>query len=315
MAESGPKEAIAAGLCAFAEDEAPARRLADALGVALHTGEARSFPDGESLVRVPCRDSSVLLYRSLNDPYRLDPNSRLVEVLLAAAALRDQGARRLVLVAPYLSYMRQDAAFRPGEAVSQRLVGRLIAQAFDAVVSVDPHLHRTKSLADVFLGTEALAVSAAPALAALLRADSVPRDTLLIGPDEESSLLVWSLASALALDCAVAAKTRSGDRGVSVRLPAGPGPNGRPVILVDDVISTGATLVECARAAREAGATRIEALAVHALFPPEREADLRAAGLARGRCTDSLPHPCGTAALAPVLADALRGLVGRAGRR
>jgi ribose-phosphate pyrophosphokinase len=220
-----------------------------------------------------------------------------------------------VLVAPYLSYMRQDTAFRPGEAVSQRLVGRLVAETFDGVVSVDPHLHRTKSLGDVFPATAALAVSAAPALASLLQGEPVPRDTLLIGPDEESGSLVAAMASALGLEGATGEKTRRGDRTVSIRLPERPILSGRPVILVDDVISTGTTLVECARIASKAGASRIEALAVHALFAPEREAEFRAAGIARVRCTDSMPHPCGTAPLAPVLAAALRSFVGGAGRQ
>ncbi len=76
------------------------------------------------------------------------PNDKLIELLLAAEAARELGARHLTLVAPYLCYMRQDAAFRPGEAVSQRIDGRFLARSFDAVVTVDPHLHRTARLGD-----------------------------------------------------------------------------------------------------------------------------------------------------------------------
>ncbi|MCZ4328253.1 ribose-phosphate pyrophosphokinase-like domain-containing protein, partial [Brachybacterium paraconglomeratum] len=84
------------------------------------------------------------LYRSLDQP-----NEKLVELLLAARTARTLGAPHLTLVAPYLPYMRQDIAFSPGEAVSQRIVGPFLASLVDAVITVDPHLHRVASLRDV----------------------------------------------------------------------------------------------------------------------------------------------------------------------
>lgn len=275
--------------------------------------ETRAFPDGESLVRVEGPFRHAVVYRSLNDPGLHDPNTRLVEALLAASALRDQGAERLILVAPYLSYLRQDTAFRPGEAVSQKVVGRLIAEAFDGVVSVDPHLHRTRRLADIFPGVDAVAVSAAPALASLVRQDGFDKDTILIGPDQESRSQVAAVAAILGLEWEAAEKVRRGDRAVTVRLPAATNCKGRPVILVDDVISTGTTLMECARLLREKGAARIEALAVHALYAPDREDAFRAAGIAQVRCTDSLAHPAGRAPLAGLLAEAVKLILGGSG--
>jgi ribose-phosphate pyrophosphokinase len=254
------------------------------------------------------------LYRPLNDPASRDPNRRLVEAMLAASALHDLGAARLTLVAPYLAYMRQDVAFRPGEAVSQKVMGRTLAQSFDTVVTVDPHLHRTGSLAAVFPRASAIAVSAAPAMAAVLRADGISGDTLLVGPDEESKVQVSAVAAALGLEWVTAEKTRRGDRSVSIRLPPSLSVRNRSVVLIDDVVSTGMTLMECARLLRAGGAMHVEALAVHALFPPEREADFRSAGLARLRCTDSMAHPCATISLAGVLADSLKPILAEAAR-
>jgi len=282
---------------AFAEALAPAGRLAALLGIACRPVTTRRFPDGESLVRVAATGDNAILYRSLDHA-----NDRLVELLLAGAALRDRGARRVVLVAPYLGYMRQDTAFHPGEAVSQRVVGTLLAAHFDAVVTVDPHLHRIASLAEVMPGIAAVAVSAATALADTLRA-ALPRDTILIGPDAESRPWVESVAAPLGCEVLVGAKRRRGDRQVELTIAGIERVRGRPVLLVDDLISSGATLLGCAALLRAAGAGHIEACATHCLAGP---ADLRAlarAGIARIRSTDTVAGPTGSIAIAAVLAE------------
>ena len=139
-------------------------------------------------------------------------------ILFAAEALRRNGAKRLVLVAPYLCYMRQDAAFHPGEAISQKAVGRLLAGLVDRVITVDAHLHRTADIHDVFPGIEADNLSAMPAIADALRAAGLDPRTVVVGPDAESRPWVSDLASRLGVAHAVAQKTRRGDRSVEVAL-------------------------------------------------------------------------------------------------
>jgi len=105
----------------FADEAPAAHALADVLGgaVAPLEIERHRFPDGELKLRLPATlPEEVLVWRGLQQP-----NDKLVELLLTAQTARQLGARRLALVAPYLAYMRQDMAFRPGEAVSQRIVG------------------------------------------------------------------------------------------------------------------------------------------------------------------------------------------------
>ena len=125
-------------LAAFAGDWRPALRLAQGLGVALHRVEMHRFPDGEGMPIAPGGSPRVALYCSLDHP---DP--KLMPLLLAADAWRRRGVSRLILVAPYLSYLRQDSVFRAGEPLSRDVFGRLLGGAFDRVVTVDPHLHRT----------------------------------------------------------------------------------------------------------------------------------------------------------------------------
>ena len=246
------------------------------------------------------RCAHALLLRSLDDP-----NAKLVELLLASAALRDGGASRVILIAPYLAYMRQDMAFQPGQAVSQRAIGQLLAQWFDGVVTVDPHLHRIERLDQAIPGIPALALSAAPALVEALQEGLDPR-TVLVGPDSESRPWVASIAQPLGLDLLVGEKVRHGDRDVTLAIPGVERVAGRPVLMVDDVISSGTTLVACAALLRAAGASRIEAVATHALAMPADMERMAEAGIARIRASDSTTHPTATIPLAGVLADAIR---------
>ena len=119
----------------FDDEQGAALGLAQAAGLVPAPVQRHRFPDGEIRLRLPdALPERVVLLRTLDHP-----NEKLVDLLLAARTARLLGARHLTLVAPYLAYMRQDIAFVPGEAISQRIVGRFLAELFDAVVTVDPH--------------------------------------------------------------------------------------------------------------------------------------------------------------------------------
>lgn len=288
-------------LLAFADERAFARRLAAALGCRWQLIERHAFPDGETRLRLPpALPARVALLRGLQRP-----NERLAELLIAAPAARELGARRLALVSPYLGYMRQDMAFRPGEAVSQRHVGAALAAWFDAVVTVDPHLHRVASMDAVVPGRRGVALSAAPLLGAL--AARRARRPLLLGPDAEAGPWVRAAAQAAGLDAATCTKLRRGDRRVQVRLP----PldfGGREVVLVDDVASTARTLAAAARALRVRGAAAVDVAVSHALFVGDAGAVLAGAGVRRVWSSDTVPHPSNAVSVAALVAAALRAL-------
>ena len=286
-----------ATLHCFAEAAGPAKQLAALLGVQGTEVAVHRFPDGESLVRVAETGPVALLYRSLDDP-----NAKLVEVLLAASALRDGGARQVILIAPYLAYMRQDTAFRPGEAVSQRVIGRLLAGAFDGILTVDPHLHRVSALGEVIPDVPAIAITAAPLLAAAVDHDSAP---VLVGPDEESRQWVGAVARLAGLPFIVGRKQRRGDRDVIVTFEDAAQIAGRPVVLVDDLVSSGRTLIEAAAGLLAAGASRVDALAVHSLASAADIAAMHAAGIGSIRASDSVAGPLAQLPLAPALAQAI----------
>lgn len=280
---------------------AEATRLAERLGVPMHAIDVHRFPDGELRVTVGPAAATTIVYSSLDLP-----NDKLLALLFAAEALRRGGARRLVLVAPYLCYMRQDAAFQPGEAISQKVIGGLLAQAVDRVVTVDAHLHRTHDIRDVFPGIEADDLSAMPAIAEALRAANVDPATVVVGPDAESEPWVADLAGRLDLQHAVARKVRHGDRSVEIHFDDATLFSGRPALLVDDIVSSGGTLTTCVRALVAAGAMSVDAIVTHALFPPEMTAAMLGAGLRSIRSTSSVPHPTNAIPLDVTLAAALR---------
>ena len=291
-----------AQIIGFGDYAAQGKRLAAALGLPYAEAAVHTFPDGERRLRLPTPLAAhVIFCRSLNDP-----DHKLIELLLAAGSARDNGARRLTLITPYLAYMRQDIAFHPGEAVSQRIIGKLLAQAFDAVITVDAHLHRIDHLSQAIPLAHAINLSATGAMGDFI-AHECP-DALLLGPDGESEQWVAAVAAAAGgLDYGVATKTRRGDRDVSIDMP-GIDFHGRRVVLVDDVASTGRTLALAAHQARAAGATSTHCLVTHGLFVGDALAALKDAGVDKVWSTDSVTHPSNRIELAGLLAGAVRGI-------
>ncbi|MDO8878018.1 MAG: ribose-phosphate pyrophosphokinase [Pseudolabrys sp.] len=278
-----------------------AARLAALLGTAMHAVDVHRFPDGELRVTVGPVTPTTIVYASLDQP-----NDKLLSLLFAAEALRRGGATRLVLLAPYLCYMRQDTAFHAGEAISQKVIGRMIGETFDRVITVDAHLHRTRNIEDVFPKIEAEDLSAMPAIADFLGAHGLAAGTIVVGPDAESEPWVRDLARRLSADFAVARKVRHGDRSVEMSFADPSVFRGRPAVLVDDIVSSGGTVLACAKALRAAGAISVDAVISHALFPPDMTGTFMKGGLASVRSTHSVPHPTNAIVLDAMFAEALR---------
>jgi ribose-phosphate pyrophosphokinase len=283
----------------FETDNWLAADLARELDVEYRTIKVHVFPDGDTKVSVPGKARYPVICRALHDP-----NAKLIELLLAGSVLKDQRAEPVTLVAPYLPYMRQDKAFHRGEAVSQKVVGRMLADAFDRFIAVDPHLHRVAVLDKVFSGKPALALTAAPDMAKHLAHRRPDRTTLVVGPDIESTPLAESFANAAGLSWVTARKNRGGDRDVRIALPAGVDFN-RPVVIVDDIISSGTTIATLARLLKAAGSPRIEVYVTHALFDDKVVRTLKRAGVERTFSCDGIPHISNTISLAPLIAQGL----------
>lgn len=288
-------------LLCFDDYYEPAARLAQQLDIPCQQIKLHRFPDGESRVRLPEMEAEhLIICRSL-----AKPNDKLIELLLVAKTAREMGVKQLTLVAPYLCYMRQDMAFHSGEAVSQKIIGQYLAGLFDKLITVDPHLHRVHHLHDAIPCTQSLALSAAQALGEFLASHN--KHYVLLGPDEESQQWVSAIAETAGFPYAIANKTRFADKHVKIELPDIDVQQAH-VVLVDDMISTGHTMLETAQQLFRQGALSVNCLITHALFNQDTSLLLRNNGIESIWCTDSIIHPNNVIHLDKLLADGVRSL-------
>ena len=288
-------------LLSFDSYEVQSRKLAGALNLPCHIIQRHRFPDGEYKLTLPTRLSEhVIFCHSLDHP-----NEKLVELLLAAKSARELGAKVLTLVAPYLCYMRQDIAFHPGEAISQRIVGNFLADLFDNVITVDPHLHRIQHLEQAVPATRAVALSATSLMAKFLR-DRF-KDPILLGPDSESEQWVSAISKPNQWEYGICKKKRTGDKKVEITLPE-INLHGRSVIIVDDVASSGQTLAVTARQCLSRSAKHVDVLVAHALFANKAKERVIQAGVHNMWSTDSVSHESNIIPLYALLKDAILNL-------
>lgn len=285
----------------FTDYESQSRQLAKTLGTSCHIIDVHRFPDGECKLTLPEQlPQHVVICRSLDRP-----NEKLVELLLASETARELGAERLTLVAPYLCYMRQDAAFHPGESISQKSIGHFLSCLFDALITVDPHLHRIHDLQSVVPDTQVFTLSANGLMADFLKRQGL--QPFLLGPDDESRQWVEAIAKPLGLEFDVCSKVRRGDREVSIHLPDR-SLQSRSVLLVDDVISSGKTVAVAVEQCLKAGATRVDVLVTHPLFAQQGMQLIEQAKAANIWSTDSITHETNSISLAGLLAEPLQRL-------
>ncbi|MEJ2442106.1 MAG: ribose-phosphate pyrophosphokinase [Exilibacterium sp.] len=297
-------------------------RVASHLGVELGRQEERHFEDGEHKIRPlqTVRGRDVYLLQSLCSDSHSSVDAKLVRVLFFLGALRDAGAARVTAVVPYLCYARKDRRTKPRDPLSLRYLAQLFeAVGVDRVVALDVHNlaafqnafrcatdHLTlQSLlldyfAGVFIDAPAGGITvASPDVGGIKRAESF-RQALgrWLGVDISSAFME---------------KYRSGGR-ISGSLVVGE-VQGRSVIIIDDLIAGGTTMVRAADAFLEQGAQQVYAVATHGVFAAGAAATLSASSLTRVVISNSLPVS-GTVVkaladklvvidLAPLLAEAI----------
>lgn len=288
---------------ALPENEALAASLSIEIGGERGAAEIRRFPDGESYVRLdsPVAGQEIVLVCTLDRP-----DAKLLPLLFLARLAKELGAARVGLVAPYLSYMRQDRRFKAGEAVTSVYFAEIISRSVDWLVTVDPHLHRRSSLKEIY-AIPARALGAAPLVSSWIR-DRV-KNPLLVGPDEESGQWVAAVAIAAGAPYIVLKKERHGDRDVKVSVPEVERWRGHTPVLVDDIISTGRTMIETAHHLRAAGMTAPVCVGIHGVFAANALAEMRTAGIGEIVTCNTIPHESNRIDVAPLLAPAVREIV------
>ena len=235
--------------------------------------------------------------------YQPNPEKSLLMTVFAAETAKDLGAKKVILAAPYLAYMRQDKRFHPGEAVSSKIMAKLLNNSVDKVITIDPHLHRYRSMKEVFT------VPAKNLTANLLIADYVQKkipNAVIIGPDWESYQWAEAIAKRIGVESTVLEKTRYSSRHVTSKMTKSVELRGKNVVIVDDIISTGHTIAEAAKKARTAGARSITAIGVHGLLVEGALSKMKKAGVTKVVTTNCIEHKTNKIDILPLLVEEIK---------
>jgi ribose-phosphate pyrophosphokinase len=219
------------------------------------------FPDDELLVRFDSnlKGEKVILVQSFYN----NINDNLIEVILAANTAKDLGANKVVLAAPYFPYLRQDKRFHKGESISQGIIGKLIDNCFDEVYVIDPHLHRKNDLSQIFK-IKSNKLTANELIAKYIKKNI--KSPAVIGPDSESHKWAKTVANLVGADHRILKKIRYGPYHVKVKLNKSISLKGKNIVIVDDIVSTGNTIIEASKLLRKLRAKKIFCICVHGIF-------------------------------------------------
>lgn len=279
-----------------------AKAVARKLNVTYSPLTINYFPDHEVYIKfnTNLKNKTVVLVHS----FQPHPQASLVRILFAAATAKDLGAKKIILVAPYLAYMRQDIRFKPGEAVSSRIMANLCNTFLDKIITIDPHLHRFHSLKSLFI-IQAKALTANALLGEYIK-KQFRKDAVIIGPDGESYQWAKSIAQKAKLPFTILEKKRYSSRRVAVKMKKTINITGKKLIIIDDVISTGHTIAEAAKLAKKAGAAKITAIAVHGLLVENAVRKLRKAGVTKIITTNTIENATNNIDVSSLLAKELK---------
>ena len=262
--------------------------------------EVTHFPDSEIKLRfnVDVKDKTVVLVQSFYG----NVNDCIIESLFAAETAKDVGAKKVILVAPYFPYLRQDKRFNPGECISLKTISKNIDEDFDEVYIVDPHLHRERTLEHIFK-IKSHKLTANPLIVNYIKKHI--KNALIIGPDEESYKWAQRIAEKIGCDFAIMEKERYSARKVSVKLNKKIDIQSKNLIFIDDMISTGHTLLEAIKAIKKLGAKKVTCFAVHGILVENALEKLQKAG-ATVVTTNTIPNKAAKIDVAGLIADSLR---------
>lgn len=278
-----------------------AKSLAQRLKVVYSPLTISSFPDGDIYLKFnkEVKGQKVVIVQS----FQPGSDASLMKIVFAAETAKDLGAKKVILVAPYLAYMRQDKRFNPGECISSRVMAKLLNHAVDKLITLDPHIHRYKSLKDIFtIPTKKLTANR-------LIADYINKyfgNEVIIGPDWESYQWAEHIAKCIHAEVTVLKKTRLSSRKVKVKIINNISIKGKNVVIVDDIISTGHTIAEAAKQAKKMGAKSITAIGVHGLLVEGAMDKLKKSGVNKVVTTNCIEHPTNKIDITPLLFEELK---------
>jgi len=276
-----------------------ADHLAKALGCPLVKPERKRFPDSETYIRIPeeVKGEHVVVVQSTCSP----ANDNLIELSLLLSAAKDHGAGRVTAVVPYFGYARQDKRFKPGEAISVRTACRIIESAgADDMFTVD--IHEDEIIKNFAI--PAYNLSAMPLIGRYLTKLNL-RAPVVLGADQGSLVRARRVAAEISAEYDYLEKTRHTPTEV-VTKPKRLSIAGKDIVIVDDIISTGGTVVEAAKVLKKQKARRVYAACTHPVLVGKALRRILAAGIKKVIATDTIEHKTSVISVAPLIAEAIR---------
>ncbi len=240
-----------------------AKNIAKILKVEYSELTVKKFPDSELYIKfeTEIKNKELVFIQTLHPS-----NEAILELILAAHTAKELEAKKIILVTPYLAYIRQDKRFNPGEAVSSKIVGKLL-EIFDKVITIDPHLHRFKSLKEVF-HTQTLKLTSNGLIEEFIAKKF--KNPIIIGPDEESYQWARETALAIGAHAAIFKKKRFSSTKVRVILKSPIDVKNKDIIIIDDIISTGHTILEAIKNLKIHKPKSITVIGIHGIFADKK---------------------------------------------
>lgn len=267
----------------------------------LDIGDAilRDFPDGETFIKInsDVKNRHVIVMTSLDHP-----NKKILPLLFFSRTVKELGAKKVGLIAPYLAYMRQDKRFSSGECISSRYFAELLSQHFDWLMTIDPHLHRYKSLSQLF-SIPAITLHAKDKIIEWIQ-DNI-KNPIIIGPDAESKQWAANIADKANLPYLILQKIRRGDRKVEVFIPKFNKFQSNTAVLVDDIISTGATMIKTVKYLKKLEINAVICIGIHGIFANNAYQVLKQSGCSQIITCNTIDHRTNAVDLSNLIIHAL----------
>ncbi|MBU0980398.1 MAG: ribose-phosphate diphosphokinase [Nanoarchaeota archaeon] len=284
-------------IASFEESSDLARKVARRAKSSYVQFGKHDFPDGEGLIKIPeVKGKELVVVAQIHRP-----DAKVMPLIFALATAKELGAKSITLVAPYMPYMRQDKRFNQGECISNMIFGRLLSRYADRVITIDPHLHRVHRLSKIF-PTKSTRLSAVGAIAEYIKKHH--SDAFIVGPDAESYQWARKVAKLSGTKARILLKKRYGDRNVKIS-GFKDGLKGKTAILVDDIISSGHTMMETVKEVKKHRPRSIICIGVHGIFSGKADLKLKRLG-AKVVTTNTIPHKTNRIDISPVIAEALK---------